>query len=322
MESKLSFSKDSIKIDPVAEVEKIVAKLRHDFIHTLKKRGAVVGVSGGVDSAVVLALCAKALGAERVLAVMMPEKESSPDSLMLAQSVITKYNVAFVVEDITAALTGFGCYQRRDLAVKSVFPEYDAGYKAMLVLQGEVLEKDRLNLFHLKIISAEGKEKSVRLPRKEYLEIVAAANFKQRSRMSVLYHHAECRNYGVVGTGNKDEHELGFFVKYGDGAADVKPIMHLFKTQVGQLAEYLEIPLAVQKRAPTTDTYGAEQTQAEFFFRAPFEVLDRIWYGWEQGVTPEDIAAALSLTIPQVQNVINDIVRKRRGTEYLRLEIL
>lgn len=315
----MHFTRDSINIDAAAEAEKIAAKLRRDFAHALKKRGAVVGLSGGVDSAVVLALCAQALGPERVLAVMMPEKESSAESIELARSVAAKLNVASVVEDITAALEGFGCYQRRDRAVKRIFPQYGPGCQAMIMLPGKILQKDSLNFFHLKIISAGGEEKSVRLPRAEYLEIVAASNFKQRSRMSMLYHHAERRNYGVAGTANKNEHELGFFVKHGDGAADVKPIAHLFKTQVYQLAEYLNIPVAIRARTPTTDTYGTRQTQEAFFFRAPFEILDRIWLGWERGVAAATIAAALDLTPQQVENVIQDLARKKQAAAYLRL---
>ncbi|HID39588.1 MAG TPA: NAD(+) synthase, partial [Calditrichaeota bacterium] len=161
-----------------------------------------------------------------------------------------------------------------------------------------------------------------RLPLKEYLQIVAASNFKQRSRMCMLYYHAERLNWAVIGTGNKNEHEQGFFVKYGDGGADVKPIAHLFKTQVFQLAEYLGVPKEIQSRTPTTDTYSAEQTQEEFFFRLPFETLDRIWHGWEHNVPVEEIAAALELQPGQVENVIHDVKRKIAATEYLRMNPL
>ncbi|MCD4692539.1 MAG: NAD(+) synthase, partial [Calditrichales bacterium] len=203
--------------------------------------------------------------------------------------------------------------------MKNVFPEFDDSYKAKIVLPANILEKDTLNIFQLTIISPDGKEKAERLPLKEYLQIVAASNFKQRSRMSMLYYHAESRNYAVIGTGNKNEHEQGFFVKYGDGGADVKPIAHLFKTQVFQLSKYLEVPEEIQGRIPTTDTYSAEQTQEEFFFRLPFDILDTIWYGWEKGVDEDEIANALNLTPQQVQNVIHDIKRKIAATEYLRM---
>lgn len=318
----MAFTKEDIKINPSEETEKIVQKLKDDVRGKLKKRGAIVGISGGIDSSLVLALCAKAFGANKVLGVMMPEQDSNPDSLTLAKELANKFDVQYVVEDMTAAVKGFGCYNRRDEAIKNVFPEFDDSYKAKIVLPANILEKDTLNIFQLTIISPDGKEKAERLPLKEYLQIVAASNFKQRSRMSMLYYHAESRNYAVIGTGNKNEHEQGFFVKYGDGGADVKPIAHLFKTQVFQLSKYLEVPEEIQGRIPTTDTYSAEQTQEEFFFRLPFDILDTIWYGWEKGVSEDEIAKSLKLTPTQVQNVIHDIKRKIAATEYLRINPL
>lgn len=318
----MAFSKDTILLDVKVEAENIISKLRADIAHKLKKRGAVVGVSGGIDSSVVLALCAKAFGPKKVLGVMMPEKDSSGDSFILAKSLMNKFGVEYVLEDMTPSMYGFGTYDRRDEAIRRIFPEYDVSYKAKIGLPQNILEKDALNVFHLTIISPEGEEKTERIPIKEYLQIVAASNFKQRSRMCMLYYHAERFNYAVIGTGNKNEHDLGFFVKYGDGGADVKPIAHLFKGQVFQLAEYLQVPEEIQGRTPTTDTYSAEQTQEEFFFKLPFTILDSIWYGWENGYSTEDIASGLELTADQVQNVINDIKRKKAATEYLRMEPL
>ena len=318
----MKFSRDSIKIDPVSESKKIVNKLKEDVFNNLKKRGAVVGISGGIDSSVVLALCAKTFGPEKVLGIMMPESDSNADSLILARKLASKFNVEYLVEDMTATLAGFGCYRRRDEAIKRVFPEFDSTYKAKITLPKNLLEKETLNVFQLTIISPEGEQKTSRLPLKEYLQIVAASNFKQRSRMSMLYYHAESKNYAVIGTGNKNEHEQGFFVKYGDGGADAKPIAHLFKTQVFQLAKYLDVPEEIQNRTPTTDTYSAEQTQEEFFFRLPFKTLDTIWYGWENKVSSDQIAASLNLKPDQVDNVIHDIQRKITTTEYLRMEPL
>jgi len=223
---------------------------------------------------------------------------------------------------MTATLAGFSCYNRRDEAIKRVFPEFDSTYKAKITLPTNLLEKETLNVFQLTIITPDGEVKSERLPLKEYLQIVAASNFKQRSRMCMLYYHAEAKNYAVIGTGNKNEHEQGFFVKYGDGGADVKPIAHLFKSQVFQLAEYLEVPEDIRKRIPTTDTYSAEQTQEEFFFRVPFDILDRVWFGWEQGIPSKQIADALELTEENVDSIIHDTQRKIRTTEYLRMEPL
>jgi NAD+ synthase len=226
--------------------------------------------------------------------------------------------VSTAIEDITAVLQGFGCYRRRDEAIVRVFPQYAPGWKSKIVLPGNLLEKETLNIFALTVISPEGQEFSKRLPLREYNQIVASSNFKQRTRMAMLYYHAELRNYAVIGTPNKNEPGLGFFVKYGDGGADVNPIVHLFKTQVYQLAQYLDVPDEIQTRVPTSDTYSGGSTQEEFFFRVPFEILDVVWFGHEQGIPSAEIAEALGLTTEQVERVIADIVRKRRTTTYLR----
>ncbi len=313
------FTKDSILIDAKAETDRLIKELKEKVAFKLKKRGAVIGVSGGIDSSVVLALCAKTFGPGKVLAVMMPEKDSSPESKKLATLLCEKFNVPFVLEDLTDAINGFGCYRRRDEAVKRVFPEYEpTKHKMKIVLKDDYEAKGKINVFYLTIIFGDGRQESFRLPLAEYLQIVAASNFKQRSRMSMLYYHADAKNYAVIGTGNKNEHEQGFFVKYGDGGADVKPIAHLFKTQVYQLAEYLGVPDEIRSRIPTTDTYSAEQTQEEFFFKLPFDTLDRIWYGWEKDFSVSEIAKCLNMKDPQVEVVINDIKQKIHTTEYLR----
>jgi NAD+ synthase len=249
---------------------------------------------------------------------MMPEKDSSKDSLVLARKMADQLGVESVVEDVTDALIGFGCYNRRDEAMQRVFPEYTSSYQAKISLPGNVLDSEALNLFHLTIIAPGGEEKSKRLNLRDYLQIVAASNFKQRSRMAMLYYHAELRNYAVIGTPNKNEHGQGFFVKWGDGGYDVAPIRHLYKTQVFQLAEYLEVPAEIRTATPTTDTYSAPSSQEEFFFRMPFEVMDLLWYALEHGVPPSEVASIMDLTQDQVQRAFADLARKQRTTQYLR----
>ena len=316
----MAFSKNDINIDAGREATRIIDWMRQVVGAKLHKRGGVVGISGGLDSSVCLALGAKAFGPERVLGITMPESDSNPESARLARKLARKFGVNYIVEDMTAALAGFATYQRRDEAIKNIFPEYDATYRAKIVLPSALGEKDQLNVFQLTIISPEGEQKTQRVPLTEYLQIVAASNFKQRCRMSMLYHHADRLNYAVIGTGNKNEHEQGFFVKYGDGGADIKPIAHLFKTQVFQLAAFLGVPEEIQKRTPTTDTYSAECTQEEFFFRVPFEVGDVVWYAMEKGIPVSEVAQELGLSTEQVANIQKDIQRKIKATEYLRAE--
>ncbi len=313
-----AFSADLLRLDAEREVDRLAQFLRDGIHQALRRRGAVVGCSGGIDSSVVLALCVRALGPEHVLAVLLPERESSPESAPLAHALAAGLGVETVTEDLTAALEGAGCYRRRDEAVRRLFPEFGPGWRSKIGLPGSLLDETTLSVFYLTVVSPAGQQFRQRLPPAEYAQIVAASNFKQRLRMAMLYYHAEQRSYAVAGTAQKNEHDLGFFVKYGDGGVDLSPIRHLFKSQVYQLAEVLGIPTQIRERTPTTDTYSAGSTQEEFFFRVPFALLDAVWAGHERGVPAEEMASGLGLTRDQVERVIDDIMRKQRATQYLR----
>jgi NAD+ synthase len=320
-EDKRPFNKDILILENItSECDNIVARLRENVLHRLHRTGGVVGISGGIDSSVTLAISAQAFGAENVLGIMLPEKDSSGDSARFAQKLADKYGVRAITENITEALQGFGCYERRDEAVKNIFPEYDpASYKMKIGAKGSGLYTNLPPLFSLTIVDSKGNEQTKRLPAVELKQIEAASNFKQRCRMSVLYYHAERLYYAVIGTPNKHEVEQGFFVKYGDGGADVMPIGHLYKTQVYQLARHLDIPKEIIDRTPTTDTYSAEQTQEEFFYQLPFQQMDLLWYAYENKVDPAEVAPVLEMTVEQVESIFMNFERKYRTTEYLRM---
>ena len=315
----MPFSVNSLNIDCEKVAGELVETLKKQVYVQMNRGGAVVGTSGGVDSAVVAALCARAFGPEKMLGVLLPEKDSSPDSTMLGKELAGEFGYEYIIEDVSKALEGAGCYVRRDEAIARVFPEYKPGWKAKIVLPTKILEKSQLNIFKLTVTAPGGQPQTKRLPLKEYLHIVAASNMKQRIRMLTLYYHAERLNYAVIGTGNKNEHEQGFFVKYGDGGADCKPIAHLYKTQVFQLAEYLGVPEEIRRRTPTTDTYPDEQTQEEFFFGLKFKTMDLLWYAFENNVAVEEVSKVMKLNTDQVQRVWNDLKQKHRTTEYLRM---
>jgi NAD+ synthase len=321
MNSKKPFSKDIILLEDVEAVaDKIIRKLKQDVLNNLKRLGAVVGTSGGIDSSVCLALTAKAFGPEKVLGIMMPEKDSSRDSEELARELTEKFGVKAIKEDITPALIGFKCYERRDEAVKRIFPEYDPlTHRMKIGIKQSSLSNNLPPVFSITIVDSAGNQQDKILPVKEYLNIVAASNLKQRSRMTTLYYHAEALHYAVIGTPNKHEQEQGFFVKYGDGGADVMPIGNLYKTQVYQLANYLGVPKAIIDRTPTTDTYSAEQTQEEFFFQLPFGLMDRFWYGYENGYSPAEVAKVMNESEEHVKDLFSNFERKKRTTEYLRM---
>jgi NAD+ synthase len=317
----MRFNKDILNLDPARETDRIVKFLQDNVRKAMRRQGGVVGISGGIDSAVVLGLAVRAFGPKNVVAVMMPDKDSDPISEKLARELAARFGVEPLLENLTAALEGFDCYRRRDDAVKRVFPEFDAakGYKSKIVLPQDLLEAGTLNFFSVTIIAPDGREESRPLPPREFLEIVAASNLKQRSRMSTLYFHAEARQYAVIGTANKNEHDQGFFVKYGDGGVDIQAIAHLFKTQVYQLSRHLGVPEGIQKRTPTTDTYSAPCDQQEFFYRLPFETMDLLWAAKEHQIPVAEVAQGMGLTEIQVQRAFDDLTRKHRTTEFLRL---
>jgi NAD+ synthase len=318
---RIPFNKDILVIKDIqSECENIATLLRQNVIQTLHRLGAVIGISGGIDSSVSLALSVKAFGPERILGIMLPEKDSSGESARLAQKLTDKFGVKAITENITGALQGFNCYERRDEAVKRVFPEYDpATYKMKIGIKSSGLYTNLPPVFSLTIIDSNGIEQSKRLPPDEFKQIEAASNFKQRCRMAMLYYHAERLHFAVIGTPNKHEVEQGFFVKYGDGGADVMPIGHLYKTQVYQVARHLGVPQEIIDRTPTTDTYTAEQTQEEFFYQLPFAQMDLLWYAFENKYPVSEVAPVMQMTENQVKSVFVNFERKFKTTEYLRM---
>lgn len=319
--AKKPFSKDILHIEKIEEVcNEIIDKLKSDVTRKLQRRGAIVGISGGIDSSVVLALSAKAFGSKRVTGIMLPEQDSSGDSEMLARKLADKFNIESFVESITGALDGFGCYTRRDEAIARVITDFDPKFDKAKIEIKQDIGMNMPAISSITVIKPDGKVISKVLPVKEYLQIVAATNFKQRSRMTMLYYHAERLHYAVIGTPNKHEVEQGFFVKYGDGGADVMPIGHLYKTQVYQLADYLGVPQEIIDRTPTTDTYTAEQTQEDFFYQMPFEEMDLIWYGWENDYSAEEVGNVMEKSTVEIENIYKNFERKRKTTEYLRMK--
>ncbi len=321
MSTKVPFSKEIIKLkDPAKTAEDICEKIKKDIRIKLRKFGGIVGVSGGLDSSVTFALAVKALGPDKVTGIMLPEKDSSGDSEILAQNLADRLDARVIKEEITGTLEGFKAYQRRDDAVKRVFPEYDPSiHKMKIGIKKSGLFNNLAPLFSVTLIDENGNEKEERLGVREYSQIVAASNFKQRTRMSFLYYHAELNNYAVIGTPNKHERDQGFFVKHGDGAADLMPIGNLYKTQVYQLAEFLGVPDEIIQRTPTTDTYTAEQTQEDFFFQMPFKELDIYWYGFENNYSPEEVGKVMNETSENVEAIFRNFERKINSTEYLRM---
>jgi len=306
-----------LAIDAAEETAHIVEILRRQVGTDLKRRGVVVAMSSGVDSSVCAALAVETFGPARVLGLMMPEHDSDAESTPLAEALARQLGIDYLVEDISAPLTAVGCYRRRNDAIRTVVPEFGDDWACKIILPGTRLDSDRLNVSSLAVRPPGGEVRTVRLPASAYLAIVAATNFKQRIRKMLEYHHADRLHYAVVGTPNRVEYDQGFFVKGGDGLADVKPIAHLYKSQVYMLAEHLGVPAAITGRPPTTDTYSLPQTQEEFYFSLPTAAMDLVLWARETNMGIAAAAATVGLTVEQMTRAFRDLDQKRVTTRYL-----
>lgn len=315
----MALTRDAVAIDAALETKQLAETIARLVRRDLKRQGAVIGVSGGIDSAVVLGLAVAALGKERVVGIMMPDRHSSPISRTLAEEWGAKLGVEMILDDVTPALTGLGCYRRQTEAIQRVFPDFDEDRdKFKIHMPPGVLEQDRVNFFLLTVEYGDGRTATERLGPREFLQIVAATNMKQRARTATLYYHAEARNWAVIGTCNRNEWIVGFIVKHGDIAVDVKPIQHLYKSQIYALAHHLGVPKGIIERPPSSDTYSASQTQEEFYFSLPWDKMDLLVYAWERGHEPAEVAPLLDLGVEQVQRAYRDLTTKSRATAHMR----
>jgi NAD+ synthase len=304
-----------LDIDAHAEIERISRGLREQTAQVLHRRGAVVAISGGVDSAVCAALAVRAFGPERVVALILPEYDSAAESSQRAKALAAHLGVTPLEQNIAPTLTAIGCYRSRDEAVRRIVPEFGLGWRMKIVVSGGL--EGQINHFRLVVQSPDGVQHDVRLALREYLQIIAATSFKQRVRKTIEYFHADRLNYAVIGTPNRLEYDQGFFVKNGDGAADIKPIAHLYKSQVYAIAAHLRLPVEVATAPPTTDTYSLAQGQDEFYFALPYRQMDLALWALNHEYAPEQLAAVLGISAERAKHVYDDILSKRRATRYL-----
>lgn len=305
-------AKDIFSFDLDQEIARINNSIRDILSTRLRKRGLVIAVSGGIDSAVCCALAARAVGPERCFALLLPEQDSSLLSEQLGRTLVEQLDVPYLLHNIAPVLEAIGCYRWRDDAIRSVFPDYGLGWKSKIAINGA--SQGRINHFNLIVEDPEGRAFEKRLPITEYLTIVAATNYKQRVRKSIEFFHADRLNYAVVGTPNRLEYDQGFFVKNGDGAADIKPIAHLYKTQVYALARHMGLPDSICNAAPTTDTYSLAQGQDEFYYALPYQQMDVALWHRNHGKPAAQLAETLGLSELEAQNIYRDIDNKRRTT--------
>ncbi|RFT15622.1 MAG: NAD synthetase [Candidatus Saccharicenans subterraneus] len=312
------FSYDVLKLDYEKETARLTAFISEAVARRLRKHGAVVGISGGIDSSVTAALCVRALGPDKVVGLLMPEKDSHPDTLKLSRLVGESLGIRTIHREITPILAGLGFYDEMTSCIQELIPEYADGWK-WKISASDVSEERIFSFFWLVVQSPRGEIIRKRLPADRLLHMIALSNFKQRTRKMLEYHYADRFNYAVAGTSNLLESDQGFFVKLGDGAGDFKPIAHLYKMQIYQLGKYLGLPEAITQRKPTADIHPLSQGQDEFFFGLPYEQLDACLYGEKNGIPAESVARVIGLDADRVSLIYRQLAHRRITNEYLSL---
>ena len=307
--------KKHLAFDEKVELEKITQGIKNILRTKVKRKGLVIAMSGGIDSSVSAALCVEALGPKKVYGILLPEKDSSSDSVVKGELLAKHLGIDYEINDIAPTLDAIGCYKWRDMAIKSAFPEYNDSWKNKITISGGT--EGAINHFNLVVQNTEGDIQEKRLDLNSYLQIVAATNFKQRIRKTMEFFHADRLNYAVIGTPNRVEYDQGFFVKNGDGSADIKPIAHLYKSQVYRMAEYLGLPEPICNSIPTTDTYSLSQGQDEFYYALPYKEMDIALWAYNNNLSPNELANILEIDAKRAGYVYDDIKAKRKTTSHL-----
>lgn len=318
MDKATDFHQLILDIDTEKEIKKISLFIQKQLSEH-KKKGIIIGLSGGIDSSVAAAVCARAVGVEQIFGLILPERDTNPQSVPFAEKEAKRLGIEYTIIDITPVLSSFGTYSKRDKVIKSLFPEYDNSYKNKIMLPTDLLHNQTYNVFKLIIEDTHGNQKSTRLNKEELQGIVAATNTKQRMRMMHLYYYAEKMNYLVCGTTNRTEYIQGFFVKHGDGGVDIEPLIHLYKTQIYQLASQLQVSDEIIHRKPSPDTFSSPVSDQEFYFRMPFRTLDLLLYAWEHNLDVDDVRSVMDLSIEQINRVFQDFSSKYQSTRLNRI---
>lgn len=315
----MTFGLDILKIDAEKETGRLIGFLQDQVRTVYRRSGIVVGLSGGIDSAVMAELSLRAVGKDAVMGLVLPERESNPVSSSYARAHAEKMGIPYRETDITATVDSVMGYERRDEYIRTLIPEYGPGCTYNISLPTDLLERESFSFYVLQVRLPDGNLKKKRLGFEAFRAITSFANIKIRSRMLHLYNEAERRGYVVAGTTNRTEYLLGDFCKYGDGGTDLEALAHLYKNQIYQLADYLGVIPEIINRSPSPDTFSLPVTDQEFFFRIPFDKLDHLLYAWEYGIDAQEAASALGLGEEAVKRAFTDFTTKSRATAHLRV---
>ena len=297
-------------------VNKITEFIKEEVFEIFQKKGVVIGMSGGIDSAVTAALCAKSIGSEKVLGLILPEKESDPKSQELAQLIAKKFNIETKPIDITNILESFGVYHNKEKIVKEKFPNFNEKCKYRVIVPSKM--ENNIGIPFLEILDDENNLHKLKISSFDFLNLTAATSIKHRVRMTMLYYYAEKNNFTVIGTTNKTEYLQGYFVKYGDGGSDIEPLIHLYKSQIYQLAEKLQLPEEIIKQEASPDVWSFTTNDEEFFYAVPYNVVDLILYARENNFSVEEILKHSKLSPKKIEMLIQFQNQKENKSKHMR----
>ena len=315
----MNFDRNILEIKNIGDIVQSLQNFIHEQVYdNFRKRGIVIGISGGIDSAVAAKLCCDAIGKENVLGIILPEKESNPQSQEFATKYCEKLGIKYEIEDVTSILDSSKIYQTREKIVEKYFPDYNQSCEYRLVFS-ENFDNDGLSIPYLEVNDESKQIHKIKLSLNDYFTITAATNIKHRIRMTRLYFYAEKNNFLVSGTTNKAEFQLGYFVKYGDGGVDIEPLANLYKTQVYQLGKYLDVPNEIIERKASPDTWSFDVSDEEFFYSLPYETVDLVLFAKEKSVPLNDIYSVLDLKEERVKRILNSLERKWKASKTLKV---
>lgn len=314
----MNFSFDVLKIDPEEELRKLSEFITEQVRSVFRRKGIIVGLSGGIDSACMASIAVHVLGKDNVVGLILPERESNPVSSQYATKHAEELGIEFRCIDITATVDSVVRYDARDELIKTIIPEYQPGYKYNITLPTDLLERSALTFYEIQVQLPSKDVIKKRLDISGFRAITSFADIKIRSRMLHLYAEAELRNLVVAGTTNRTEYVLGDFCKYGDGGTDMEPLSNLYKNQIYQISDYLEVIPEIVEREPSPDTFSLPVSDQEFFFRIPFDKLDLLLYAWEHEVPVAEAATVMELSEESVERAFKDFASKSRATAHLR----
>jgi NAD+ synthase len=304
----------------IKEIEKTITSIenfvKEEILEKFQRKGAIIGISGGIDSAVMASICTRSVNPNQVLGLIMPEKESDPSSQILAEKIANQLDIETKIIDITSILESFGVYENKEKIIKEKFSNFNNN----CIYSVRVPSKfgNSVGIPFLEILDDKNKKHQIKISASEFLTLTASSSIKHRVRMTLLYYYAEKNNFCVVGTTNKSEFLQGYFVKYGDGGTDIEPLSNLYKSQIYQISEFLNIPREIHEKDASPDIWSLKTSDEEFFYSVPYHIVDLILYARENNMTESEIEKISDFSLEQIKKLIQFQNQKQVKSQHMR----